>query len=82
MYTVFNYFGVKKDLDQAINKGKIVLMFKVAKTITRLRIPYQQPDRLKNFVKWFYDNQKGEAVLRVSDGPMIRLFDLMEVQLQ
>lgn len=60
-------------------KGKIILRFKSLKTLTHLRIPDQQPSKLQKFVNWCYDNETGEAVIRVKDRTEIRLFDQMEV---
>ncbi|KAK1406573.1 hypothetical protein QVD17_42008 [Tagetes erecta] len=49
--------------------------------MTRVRVPDTQPPRLQEFLKWFYDNGTGEAVIRLKgeDRPEIRLFDPMEV---
>ncbi|KAK1411726.1 hypothetical protein QVD17_38287 [Tagetes erecta] len=49
--------------------------------MTRVRVPDTQPPRLQDFLKWFYDNSTGEAVIRLKgeDRPEIRLFDPMEI---
>lgn len=60
-------------------KGRVVLKFKSTKTVTRLRIPDHQTSRLKDLENWVYDNQTGEAAIRVKYGAKICLFDPMEV---
>lgn len=71
--------AANKDKDWATGKGKIMMRYKPAQTVTCLRIPNQLQDCLTNFIKCFYDYQTGEAVVRTSDVPEIRLFDPMEV---
>ncbi|KAK1424262.1 hypothetical protein QVD17_19586 [Tagetes erecta] len=46
-----------------------------------VRVPDTQPPRLQDFLKWFYDNSTGEAIIRLEgeDRPEIRLFDPMEI---
>jgi len=71
----------KKDKHWVSWKGKIVLKLTAPKVLSRVRIPDTQPDRLGEFMKWFYDNSTGEAIIRLAgeDRPEIRLFDPMEV---
>ncbi|KAK1434306.1 hypothetical protein QVD17_00043 [Tagetes erecta] len=71
----------KKDRHWVSWKGKVVLKIEAPKIMTRVRVPDTQPARLQEFLKWFYDNGTGEAVIRLKgeDRPEIRLFDLMEV---
>ncbi|KAK1431949.1 hypothetical protein QVD17_08767 [Tagetes erecta] len=69
----------KKNLEWVTGKGKIVLKMKPIKTVLRVRVPDPSPSRLLDFEKWLYDNQTGEAVIRVKDGSEWRLFDPMEV---
>jgi len=85
----FNAFGYqkpkrmksKKDKHLVSWKGKIVLKLTAPKVLSRVRIPDTQPERLGDFVKWFYDNSTGEAIIRLAgeDRQEIRLFDPMEV---
>jgi len=58
-----------------------VLRLTAPKVLSRVRIPDTQPERLGEFVKWFYDNSTGEAIIRLAgeDRLEIRLFDPMEV---
>ncbi|KAK1421752.1 hypothetical protein QVD17_24351 [Tagetes erecta] len=71
----------KKDRHWVSLKGKVVLKIEALKIMTRVRVPDTQPARLQEFLKWFYDNGTGEAVIRLKgdDRPEIRLFDPMEV---
>ncbi|KAK1434270.1 hypothetical protein QVD17_00006 [Tagetes erecta] len=71
----------KKDRHWVSWKGKIVLKIEAPKVMTRVRVPDTQPPRLNDFLKWFYDNSTGEAVIRLKgdDRLEIRLFDPMEV---
>ncbi|KAK1415047.1 hypothetical protein QVD17_30817 [Tagetes erecta] len=71
----------KKDRHWVSWKGKVVLKIEAPKIMTRVRVPDTQPPRLQDFLKWFYDNSTGEAVIRLKgeDRPEIRLFDPMEV---
>ncbi|KAK1432243.1 hypothetical protein QVD17_09138 [Tagetes erecta] len=71
----------KRDRHWVSWKGKIVLKIEAPKVMTRVRVPDTQPPRLQDFLKWFYDNSTGEAVIRLKgeDRPEIRLFDPMEI---
>ncbi|KAK1406103.1 hypothetical protein QVD17_41389 [Tagetes erecta] len=71
----------KKDRHWVSWKGKVVLKIEAPKIMTRVRVPNTQPPRLQEFLKWFYDNGTGEAVIRLKGEarPEIRLFDPMEV---
>ncbi|KAK1407723.1 hypothetical protein QVD17_39347 [Tagetes erecta] len=71
----------KEDKHWVSWKGKIVLKIAAPKVMTRVRVPDTQPPRLQEFLKWFYDNSTGEAVIRLQgkDRPEIRLFDPMEI---
>ncbi|KAK1410109.1 hypothetical protein QVD17_36642 [Tagetes erecta] len=71
----------KRDRHWVSWKGKIVLKVEAPKVMTRVRVPDTQPPRLQDFLKWFYDNSTGEAVIGMKgdDRPEIRLFDPMEV---
>ncbi|KAK1431765.1 hypothetical protein QVD17_08391 [Tagetes erecta] len=71
----------KKDRHWVSWKGKVVLKIEAPKIMTRVRVPDSQPPRLQDFLKWFYDNGTGEAVIRLKgeDRTKIRLLDPMEV---
>ncbi|KAK1421706.1 hypothetical protein QVD17_24255 [Tagetes erecta] len=71
----------KKDKHWVSWKGKVVLKIDAPKIMNRVRVLDTQPPRLQNFLKWFYDNSTGEAVIRMKrkDRPEIRLFDPMEI---
>ncbi|KAK1432096.1 hypothetical protein QVD17_08987 [Tagetes erecta] len=71
----------KKDRHWVSWKGKVVLKIEAPKIMTRVRVPDTQPARLQEFLKWFYDNGTGEAVIRLKgeDRPEIRSFDPMEI---
>ncbi|KAJ0450404.1 hypothetical protein HanHA300_Chr15g0555931 [Helianthus annuus] len=69
----------KTSFDPVTGKGKVTWVINPAKVVTRVKLPEEIPVALKDFKKWFYDSQTGEAVIRSNDNVDIRILDPMDV---
>ncbi|KAJ0604370.1 hypothetical protein HanHA300_Chr02g0049031 [Helianthus annuus] len=69
----------KTTFDPVTGKGKVTWVVNPAKVVTRVKLPEEIPVALKDFKKWFYDSQTGEAVIRSNDNVDIRILDPMDV---
>ncbi|KAI3827594.1 hypothetical protein L1987_01672 [Smallanthus sonchifolius] len=71
----------KKEIDPVTNRPKIITYVQPAKVVNRILIPPERVTCLHHFIKWYYDNHTGEAVLCKDGTPLndIRILDTMDM---